>query len=159
MDIDLDQLRELMRAVEDHGITELEIEKGEERIALRRGPNGVVAHPASIAPPAPVMVAAAAVPGAPAVPAAAPAEEEEDENTVFVTSPFVGTFYRSPAPSADPFVAEGDSISPGKVLCIVEAMKLMNEIESEISGTVEKILVENGKPVEYGDRLFKVRKA
>jgi acetyl-CoA carboxylase biotin carboxyl carrier protein len=73
-----------------------------------------------------------------------------------VTSPFVGTFYRAPSPETEAFVQQGDSITPGQVLCIVEAMKLMNEIESEVSGTIVEILVENGKPVEYGGRLFRI---
>ena len=80
------------------------------------------------------------------------AEPEGD----FVTSPFVGTFYRAPSPEADSFVEVGDSIVAGQVLCIVEAMKLMNEIEAEVAGTIVEVLVENGKPVEYGDRLFRI---
>jgi acetyl-CoA carboxylase biotin carboxyl carrier protein len=79
-----------------------------------------------------------------------------DENGVYVTSPFVGTFYRSPSPDSDPFVEVGDEIVVGQVLCIVEAMKLMNEIEAETAGTVIEVLVENGKPVEYGDKLFRI---
>ena len=78
----------------------------------------------------------------------------DDDN--YVTSPFVGTFYRAPSPESESFVQAGDSITPGHVLCIVEAMKLMNEIESEVSGTIAEVLVENGKPVEYGDRLFRI---
>lgn len=152
MEIDLKQLRELMQSLEQYDLTEVEIEQGEERIFLRRG--GVTEVAAGARP----MVAAAtpAMAPSPAVPAPAPAE---DENAAFVTSPFVGTFYRSPSPDADPFVDVGAAIKPGQTLCIVEAMKLMNEIESEIEGTITEILVENGKPVEYGDRLFKVRKA
>ncbi|MDH3817670.1 MAG: acetyl-CoA carboxylase biotin carboxyl carrier protein, partial [Myxococcales bacterium] len=80
---------------------------------------------------------------------------EEGEGS-YVTSPFVGTFYRAPSPETDAFVEVGDSIAPGQVLCIVEAMKLMNEIESELAGTIVDVLVENGKPVEYGDRLFRI---
>ena len=87
-----------------------------------------------------------------------PEAEDADEDVQWVTSPFVGTFYRSPGPDADHFVAIGSKIETGTVLCIVEAMKLMNEIESDVSGTILEILVENGKPVEYGDRLFKVTK-
>ena len=87
-----------------------------------------------------------------AAPAAEPAPTEEDG--VFVTSPFVGTFYRSPSPDADAFVEVGDEIAAGQVLCIVEAMKLMNEIEAEVAGTVVEVLVENGKAVEFGDKLF-----
>ncbi|MBW2588623.1 MAG: acetyl-CoA carboxylase biotin carboxyl carrier protein [Deltaproteobacteria bacterium] len=87
-------------------------------------------------------------------PSGAPAPEEDDSN--YLTTPFVGTFYRAPSPDTDAFVEVGDSIAPGQVLCIVEAMKLMNEIESEVAGTIVEVLVENGKPVEYGDRLFRI---
>ncbi|HJK96097.1 MAG TPA: acetyl-CoA carboxylase biotin carboxyl carrier protein, partial [Polyangiaceae bacterium LLY-WYZ-14_1] len=90
--------------------------------------------------------------------AAPEAAEEDDPNVVFVTSPFVGTFYRAPSPNDPAFVDVGDKIQPGQTLCIVEAMKLMNEIESDLAGTIVAILVDNGKPVEYGDQLFKVRK-
>ncbi len=152
MAIDLDQLETLMQTLDRHGITELEIEKGGERIVLRRGPVAVAAAPAIVASAAPVAAPAAA---APAAPAAAPAE---DPNVVFVTSPFVGTFYRASSPTAAPFVDVGSEIRKGQTLCIVEAMKLMNEIESELDGTIVEIVAENGKPVEYGDRLFKVRR-
>ena len=81
-----------------------------------------------------------------------------DESVVYVTSPFVGTFYRSPSPDAPPFVEVGSSIREGQALCIVEAMKLMNEIEADCSGTIVEVLVENGKPVEFGQKLFKVKK-
>ena len=97
---------------------------------------------------------AAAVSAAPAV--AAPVN---DPNTVEITSPFVGTFYRAPSPDAPAFVEVGSTVRPGQALCIVEAMKLMNEIESEISGTIVEILVQNGKSVEFGQKLFRVKKA
>ncbi len=150
MDIDLKQLRELMKALREHEIDELEIEKGDERVVLRRStvPNGSTTfvaasgqHP-SVPPPPPM----------PSVPAVAEVEGE------YVTSPFVGTFYRSPSPTSDSFISIGKSFQKGQTLCIVEAMKLMNEIEADFAGTVLEILVENGKPVEYGDRLFRVRK-
>jgi len=152
MAIDLDQLETLMKTLERHGITELELEKGGERIVLRRGtPAGQVAM-ASYAPPAPAPIAA---PAAPAV-AAAPVD---DSSIAYVTSPFVGTFYRAPNPTASMFVDVGAKVKKGQPLCIVEAMKLMNEIESDVDGTVVEILVDNGKPVEYGDRLFKIKRA
>ena len=148
MDVDLDQLRELMQAMDDHGMNELELERGDERIVLRRGAGAAVpmiAGPQSFAPPPLAQPA-------PAAPAEAELEGE------FVTSPFVGTFYRAPNPGAKPFVAEGASFESGQTLCIVEAMKLMNEIEAEFSGTILEILIENGKPVEYGDKLFRVKR-
>jgi acetyl-CoA carboxylase biotin carboxyl carrier protein len=85
--------------------------------------------------------------------------QSEQEAAVYVTSPFVGTFYRAPSPQSDPFVDVGDVVTAGQVLCIVEAMKLMNEIEAEVEGKIAEILVEDGKPVEYGDRLFRIETA
>ena len=157
MEIDLKQLRELMRSLKQFDVHEIEIEKDGERIFLRRGadgagaPGAVFAAPASasIPPPPPAPAEARAVSSAPAV---------SDANVVSITSPFVGTFYRQPSPDAPSFVDVGTEIRPGQVLCIVEAMKLMNEIESEIGGTIVEVVAVNGKPVEYGDVLFKVRK-
>ena len=152
MEVDLDQLRELMKAMDDHGLTELELERADERIVLRRGPGAaapMVAGPPSYLPP-PMS--------APPAPTPSGAEEAAVEEGEYVTSPFVGTFYRSPNPSSPPFVKEGSSFESGQTLCIVEAMKLMNEIEAEFSGTILEILVENGKPVEYGDKLFRVKR-
>jgi acetyl-CoA carboxylase biotin carboxyl carrier protein len=154
MDIDLKQLKELMRSLKQFDISELELEKNGERIKLARAPEGATyvasglpqLAPASIAPPA-------------AVPGATPAAAVDDANAFYVTSPFVGTFYTSATPGGDAFVKVGSEIRPGQTLCIVEAMKLMNEIEAEQSGTILEVLRENGKPVEYGDRLFKVRKS
>jgi acetyl-CoA carboxylase biotin carboxyl carrier protein len=158
MDIDLKQIRELMRAMKQLDVNELEIEQKDERIFLRRGASGdtVALQPALYGaagsiPPPPMSV--------PPTPVAAPEEPKSDPDAVFITSPFVGTFYRSPSPDAPPFVEVGQKISAGQVLCIVEAMKLMNEIESEISGTILEIMVENGKPVEFGDELYKVKKS
>ena len=159
MDIDLEQLRALMRSMKEFKVNELEYESGDERVFLRRGKQAaegvmVAAPPQPSAPPAPP----AAPPPAQSPVAAAKSEGREDPNVVQVTSPFVGTFYRASSPDAEPFVQVGQQVQPGQVLCIVEAMKLMNEIEAEIAGTIEEILVENGKPVEYGDPLFRIRK-
>jgi acetyl-CoA carboxylase biotin carboxyl carrier protein len=143
MEIDLDQLAALIKAAEDHALTELRIESGEEKIVIRREPAvsvSPVAAPVPVAAPSPAPVATAAA-----------AEGE------FITSPFVGTFYRAPNPTSPPFVEAGQRVEKGRPLCIVEAMKLMNEIESEIAGVIIEILVENGKPVEFGDRLFKLK--
>ena len=167
MEIDLKQLREIMRSLKQFDVTELEIEKDGERIYLRRGPETTLMAPAiapgvappqllsgaSVMPPAPAGSSSASLPPPPPVP------RVDDPNVVTITSPFVGTFYRSPSPEAGPFVDVGSDIRPGTVLCIVEAMKLMNEIESEIAGTIVEVVGENGKPVEYGDVLFRVRKA
>jgi acetyl-CoA carboxylase biotin carboxyl carrier protein len=158
MDIDLKQLKELMRSLKQFDISELELEKNGERIKLARGPEGggmgLVAAPSGLAasvPPASVLPAASA--------SASAASAADDASIAYVTSPFVGTFYAAATPGNEPFVKVGSEIKPGQTLCIVEAMKLMNEIESEVSGTILELLRENGKPVEYGDRLFKVRKS
>ena len=167
MEIDLKQLREIMRSLKQFDVTELEIEKDGERIYLRRGADSAVIAPAIapglVAPPgliqgASVMPPAAAAASSPSVPPPPPVPRVDDPNVVTITSPFVGTFYRAPSPDAAPFVDAGTDIRPGQVLCIVEAMKLMNEIESEIAGTIVEVVGENGKPVEYGDVLFRVRK-
>ncbi|MBW2465425.1 MAG: acetyl-CoA carboxylase biotin carboxyl carrier protein [Deltaproteobacteria bacterium] len=153
MDIDIDQLRELMRSLAEFDVNELEIENGDERISLRRGPaapEGMVAIAGG-----PHAALSHSPPGAAGLAADTEAAEEDDDS-LWVTSPFVGTFYRAAGPDSDPFVAVGSKIEVGTVLCIVEAMKLMNEIEAEVRGTITEILIENGKPVEYGDRLFKV---
>jgi acetyl-CoA carboxylase biotin carboxyl carrier protein len=164
MEIDLKQLRELMRSLKQFDITELELERDGERIYLRRGPEGgqpaLVSAPMmqSIAAPAPTL---GSIPPPAAVPSGTSSAlpPASDPSLVTITSPFVGTFYRSPSPDASPFVDVGAEIRPGQVLCIVEAMKLMNEIESELAGTIVEVTAENGKPVEYGDVLFRVKKA
>ncbi|MBZ0120797.1 MAG: acetyl-CoA carboxylase biotin carboxyl carrier protein [Sandaracinaceae bacterium] len=173
MNIDLKQLRELMRAMKQADIHELEIEQEGERVLLRRNAAGATAVAPNAMMPGGMMPGAmmpsgmtGSMPPPPSLPAMSydrPAMPEtdplEDINVAFITSPFVGTFYRSPSPDSPPFVEAGAEIRPGQVICIVEAMKLMNEIEAEVSGTVLEILVENGKPVEFGDRLFKIRKS
>lgn len=154
MDIDVNQVRELMQALRDYGLHEVEVQRGMDRILVRAG--GAAVSPAGgylAAPQAPSEAPAPA-----ATPIAAPTEvppKPVAEGT-YITSPFVGTFYRSPSPSDPSFVEVGQSVKAGQVLCIIEAMKLMNEIETEISGTIAEILVENGKPVEFGDQLFRV---
>ena len=157
MDIDLEQLRELMRAMTEFQMSDMELEKAGERISLKRG-GGVVS--VSTLAPSPVALPSSPAPAsaATAAPAAA-APAEDDANTQWITSPFVGTYYAAPSPGAAAFVKTGQSISPGTVLCIVEAMKLMNEIESEVSGVIVEIAAVNGKPVEYGDKLFKIKVA
>jgi len=153
MDIDLKQLKELMRSLKQFDISELEIEKNGERIKLARSGTEHVVHTSASMPPA-IM---ASIPGH--APSGAKSEAAEDDASIhYITSPFVGTFYESPSPGSDPFVKVGSEIKAGQGLCIIEAMKLMNEIEADVSGTILEILGENGKSVEYGDRLFKVKK-
>jgi acetyl-CoA carboxylase biotin carboxyl carrier protein len=158
MNLDLNELRRLLRILEKRNVSEFELEDDKMRLRLVRG--GVVASgPAHFAVSAAPVAAAAPAPVAAAAAAAAPAAVVDDARTVFVTSPFVGTFYRSPSPDAPAFVEPGSAVREGQALCIVEAMKLMNEIEADCAGTIVEILAENGKSVEFGQKLFKVRKA
>jgi|SRR5215472_16254966 len=150
--MDLRKLKTLIELVESSGIAELEISEGEERVRITRSLPGHAPMPAAIAPAeAPTsLVAANGVPAP--VAATAPAGAEGH----VVKSPMVGTFYRSASPGAKPFVEVGDSVQVGDPLCIIEAMKLMNEIEADVAGTVKAILIENGQPVEYGQPLIVV---
>jgi acetyl-CoA carboxylase biotin carboxyl carrier protein len=146
--MDLRKLKKLIDLVQESGIAELEITEGEEKVKIVKG--GAV----TVASAQPVAVAAAPVAAA-AVPAAAAATEPEPgQEGHVVKAPMVGTFYRSPSPDAKPFVEVGQAVKEGDTICIVEAMKLMNEIEADASGVVKAILVENGQPVEYGQPLF-----
>jgi acetyl-CoA carboxylase biotin carboxyl carrier protein len=142
--MDLRKLKKLIDLVQESGIAELEITEGEEKVRIVKG--GQVST---------VAASAAAPVGAPAqaAPATAPPAAAEAEGHV-VKAPMVGTFYRSPSPDAKPFVEVGHAVKEGDTICIIEAMKLMNEIEADASGTVKAILVENGQPVEYGQPLF-----
>jgi acetyl-CoA carboxylase biotin carboxyl carrier protein len=145
--MDLRKLKKLIDLVQESGISELEITEGEERVRIASGGAVSVTPLAATAPAAPVAAAAAPA----AAVAAAPAPVAEGH---VVKAPMVGTFYRAPAPDAKPFVEVGDSVKEGQTICVIEAMKLMNEIEADASGTVKAILVENGQPVEYGQALF-----
>jgi acetyl-CoA carboxylase biotin carboxyl carrier protein len=151
----IEEIKELIRVVHETGIAELELQRGENRVRIRSGfgvsQEVVLHHPEA------ASIIGAAGPG-PAVPAAAqPSPAREDEKDVLVKSPIVGTYYDAPSPGAPTFVKVGDQVEPGKVLCIIESMKLMNEIEAEIAGVVVAKLVENGRPVEYGEALFTIR--
>jgi acetyl-CoA carboxylase biotin carboxyl carrier protein len=147
--MDLRKLKKLIDLVQESGIAELEITEGEEKVKIVKG--GVV----SVSAPPVMAMPAAAHAGAPA-PAAAPAGEsrEPGQEGHVVKAPMVGTFYRSPSPDAKVFVEVGQAVKEGDTICIIEAMKLMNEIEADASGVVKAILVENGQPVEYGQPLF-----
>ena len=144
--MDLRKLKKLIDLVQESGIAELEITEGEEKVKIVKG-GGVDL----VRAPAPAATAAPASPAAPAVVAAEPPPAQEGH---VVKAPMVGTFYRSPSPDAKAFVEAGQSIKEGQTICIIEAMKLMNEIECDASGVVKAILVENGQPVEYGQPLF-----
>ena len=163
--MDLNQLRELLDLVREHDLAEFEIEHDGLRLKVRK--DGVAsmvpvtpAQPAAVVPAvatAPVGPATAAAPVAPAAPAAATDDSEAEIELAVVKSPIVGTFYRSPEPGAASFVDVGTTVRKGQVLCIIEAMKLMNEIDSEYDGEIVNIYVDNGQPVQYGERLFAIR--
>jgi len=160
------EIKELIDFLIEKDIAEFELERGDVKLRVKRGvatalPSSIMA-PASVAAPASQPAAAPAAPsygGAPlAVAAPATAAPAEDESSwQIVRSPIVGTFYESPSPGAPAFVKTGDSVSVGQVICIVEAMKLMNEIESDYAGVIVKSYVSNGQPVEYGQSLFAIR--
>jgi acetyl-CoA carboxylase biotin carboxyl carrier protein len=147
--MDLRKLKTLIELVEGSGIAELEISEGEERVRITRT---VIAAPQQVYAPAPQPAAAPAAPQ-PAAPAAEPAKPAAPEGHV-VKSPMVGTFYRSASPGSKPFVDVGQSVNSGDTLCIIEAMKLLNEIDADQAGVIKAILVENGQPVEFGQPLF-----
>ena len=152
----IEEIKEFIRLVTESGVDELEVQRGDSRVRIRRSP-----------PPAPQTVVAelpaqrssnntpAAAASSP--PAVQEAEADLDNSLIIVKSPIVGTFYESPSPGAPPFVQIGDTVQPGQVLCIIESMKLMNEIEAEVSGVVTKRFVEIAQPVEYGEALFAIR--
>jgi acetyl-CoA carboxylase biotin carboxyl carrier protein len=165
--MDIEQLKQLLDLVREHELSEFEIEHEGLRVKIRKNAHDgtVVALPASPTLPA-VVVPAGAIPAvAPQPPAAgvtAPAAvegapSESEIELAVVKSPIVGTFYRSPEPAAPPFVDVGSIVKKGQVLCIIEAMKLMNEIDSEYDGEVVNVYVENGQPVQYGERLYAIR--
>jgi acetyl-CoA carboxylase biotin carboxyl carrier protein len=159
--MNIKEIKELIEVVSQHGITDLEVERSGVKVRIRKEGQPVVvssggpaqttyAFPTGYPPAAAPAATGAGVPTVPVAP-------NEDEGLLHVRSPIVGTFYRSPNPDAEPFVKAGDTVEPGRVLCIIEAMKLMNEIEAEVSGEVVKIYVENGEPVEFGQALFGIR--
>jgi acetyl-CoA carboxylase biotin carboxyl carrier protein len=142
--MDFDLVKKVIKIAEDADISGLAVQQGDFRVEVKREKGGyaVPSHPAPHHPG----------------PAAAPAKkDEEEEGILAITAPMVGTFYRTPSPDSAPYVEIGDKVEPGKTVCIIEAMKLFNEIESEIKGEVTKILVENGQAVEYGQKLFLIR--
>jgi acetyl-CoA carboxylase biotin carboxyl carrier protein len=146
-----DEIRELIQLVVESGIAELEVQRGEERVRIRRTLESAPAIATTTAVPETVIQA----PATSSLPDATGSTAAGSE--VIVKSPIVGTYYEAPKPSDPPFVKVGDVVEPGQVLCIIESMKLMNEIESEVAGTVVAKLMENGRPVEYGEALFAIR--
>ncbi len=151
--MDLRKLKKLIDLVQESGIAELEITEGEEKVRISRAGNAVQTAVMAMPQATTMMAAAPAAAAAAVAPAAAPGAPAEPEGHV-VKSPMVGTFYRSSAPGAKPFVEIGQSVNAGDTLCIIEAMKLLNEIEADQGGVIKSVLVENGQPVEYGQPLF-----
>ena len=151
--MDIRKVKKLIELLDESGIAEIEISEGDDSVRISRYAQNAqaVAAPAPIAAPAPVAVAAAADP-APAAPAPAAADSADEGSTI--TAPMVGTYYASSSPGSAPFVQVGDKVSVGDTLCIIEAMKMMNQIEAETAGTIKSIRVQNGDPVEYGEVLF-----
>ncbi len=145
-----DEIKELIQLVVESGIAELEVARGEDRVRIRR----TFDLPAAASAPATIVETGPPAAHAPAAPPAAPASPSNEH---IVKSPIVGTYYESPKPGEPAFVKVGDVVELGQVLCIIESMKLMNEIESEVAGTVVAKLMENGRPVEYGEALFAIR--
>jgi len=148
--VDLRELRDLLHLLDDEGVAEFELEEEGMKLRIRKGAVSTAAAPAS-APVPPTLAAG------PARPAAAVEPAPEEPGLSPVRSPMVGTFFRSPDPNSPPFVSVGDRVRIGQVLCIIEAMKLMNEIEAEVAGEIVKVHHENGQPVQYGEPLFSIR--
>ncbi len=148
---DVDRVRSLVELMIEHGLSELDLRQHGQTIKLRRGgEENVVVAPAPMVAPAPVAAAAPAAP-------AAPADAEDESDLVIIKSPMVGTYYGRPNPESDSFVQVGQDISADTTVCIIEAMKVFNEIAAEVSGKVVAVLVDNEEPVEFGKPLFKVR--
>lgn len=158
--VDLPAIESVLEFMEKHGLEEFEYERGDLRIRLRKGsgnPLGTIRQfgtPDIVIAGAPNASSHSEAAAGPAKAAEPPAEAARTEDLHLIKSPIVGTFYATPGPGAEPFAKVGDHVEPGQVLCIIEAMKLMNEIESDVAGEVMRVLVENGQPVEYGEPLF-----
>jgi acetyl-CoA carboxylase biotin carboxyl carrier protein len=153
--LDIDRIRQLVDMMVTNDLVELSLRDGDLEVNLRRPTGSVGEAPVVMGQPVamnPVPGAGVQAPGQPA-----PAAEEEDGKTVEINSPMVGTFYAAPDPDSPPYVRVGSRVNPDTVVCIVEAMKVFNEIKAEVSGTIEKILVKNEQPIEYGQPLFQVR--
>ncbi len=149
--MELKEIKELIKLVSETGVSEVEIERGDFKIAIKKIEEKVFVQSTAPAMPTQMIMAAPAATSTPLTPVA-----EHTSNLITIKSPMIGTFYKSSTPDKPAFIGIGDEIKPGKVLCIIEAMKLFNEIESEISGRIVKVLVENASPVEYDQPLFLV---
>lgn len=151
--MDIRKVKKLIELLDESGIAEIEITEGEDSVRISRYPQGNAVVGMAAPSPAPAAPAAAPAAPTPETPAETPAPAPEDEGHL-VTAPMVGTFYSASSPGSPPFVNVGDRVNPGDTLCVVEAMKMMNQIEAEVSGVVKSVRVQNGEPVEYGQVLF-----
>lgn len=156
--MDLEEIKQIIALMKRNELTEFELEREGGKIRIKRGPNGGSQSDTAVIPmpvqAAPMMVA----PAPAAAPVAAPAPAAPAADTVEIKSPMVGTFYRAPSPEAAPFIEVGAAVNEETVVCIIEAMKVMNEIKAEVKGVITEVLVENAKAVEFGQPLFRVRK-
>ncbi len=150
---DVKQVRELIELMEAHDLNEVDLKQADQRIRLRRGGEGPVAYAAAPAPVAPAVVAA------PAASSAAPSAPVADDDTDLILSPTIGTYYSRPKPDAPEFLKVGDNVTPDTIICLVEAMKMFNEIPAGVSGTVVEILVKNEQPVHVDMPLFRIKKS
>jgi acetyl-CoA carboxylase biotin carboxyl carrier protein len=158
--MDLKEIKAIIDLMTRNGLSEFELEKGDFKLRVRRGPNGewISSAPVPVAVPSPVAVAPVPVAPSPvAAPAAPVAAPEATAAGAQIVSPMVGTFYRSPSPDSAPYIEVGQEVNEETVVCIIEAMKVMNEIKAEVSGVIVEVLAQNGKPVEFGKPLFSVR--
>lgn len=151
---DVRKIRRLVELMNEHELAEIDLRQGEQRIRLRKGHEPVVVGPAPQSPAAGAAAPPVATPAA-EIPTQA-ADTSRESATTFITSPMVGTFYTSPNPDAAPFVKVGDRVGPDSTVCIIEAMKVFNEIQAECSGRIVAVLLENGAPVEFGQKLFRI---
>jgi acetyl-CoA carboxylase biotin carboxyl carrier protein len=157
--INIDELKQILDLARDHELNELELEGEGYKIRIKKGGQLIVSQVQAVsAAPPPPQAAPVAVPTPGGQAAAALSAIDVDAELAIVTSPIVGTFYRAPDPSAPPFVQPGDTVKKGQTLCIIEAMKMMNNIDSDYEGTVVRVFVENDQPVQYGERLFAIKR-
>ncbi|WP_315863459.1 acetyl-CoA carboxylase biotin carboxyl carrier protein [Thermosynechococcus sp. QKsg1] len=156
MELDLNQVRELLLMFDQTSVTELNLKSGELELQLRKREQISGSAPVVVAPAPASTVTPTPVPPPAVTPDLEPTPPPANRKTVDVVAPMVGTFYRAPAPDEPPFVEVGDTVKKGQVVCIIEAMKLMNEIEAEVNGQVVEILVQNAEPIEYGQTLMRI---
>jgi acetyl-CoA carboxylase biotin carboxyl carrier protein len=154
----IEEIRELIQLIKETSVAELEVQRGENRVRIRQsfGSETSIVIPAAVGAIQPAPAGPTSAPASQSEPSA-PAGKAKESDLVYAKSPIVGTFYESPSPDAPAFVKVGDHVTPGKILCIIESMKLMNEIEADVAGVVESQLVQNAQPVEYGEALFAIR--